>query len=86
MKPSLLPYLACPQCAGDLRISRGAASTVRRHGADIREGELTCIGCGLKTPIEEGVPNFTADASHSDEVHRTKENFGYSWNVFAAQE
>jgi SAM-dependent methyltransferase len=88
MKPSLLPYLACPQCGSDLRVSHGADPEPDPLDveADIREGELTCIGCGHQTPIEEGVPNFTADASHSDEVHRTKENFGYSWNVFAAQE
>ncbi len=86
MKPALLPYLACPLCGSDLRISQGSGPEAADAVTDIRQGELACTGCGQRTPIEEGVPNFTADAHHSDEVHRTQENFGYSWNVFAAQE
>jgi len=80
MKPSLLPYLACPACGGDLRLTQSDGDS------DVREGELTCTKCDRRTPITDGVPNFTADAEHPDEVHRTQENFGYSWNVFAAQE
>ena len=80
MKPSLLQYLACPACQGDLRLTAGS-------GEDIREGELTCTACGRRAPIEAGVPNFTAESrTGSDEIRRTQDNFGYSWNIFAAQE
>jgi SAM-dependent methyltransferase len=76
MKVSLLPYLACPACAGELLLT-----TAEQEGQEIIRGELRCAGCQSAYPIRGGVPRF-ADLEH-DEVQRgTAENFGAQWLVF----
>lgn len=76
MKPSLLQYLACPRCAGELSLE-GAV----REAEEILEGELRCAKCGAAFPIHKGVPRF-ADLA-ADEVQReTAENFGAQWLEF----
>jgi SAM-dependent methyltransferase len=42
--PSLLPFLCCPECQSDLKLSSGA------------EGELHCTACSFKAPIVGGIP------------------------------
>lgn len=43
MDKELLDILACPVCKGDIR-----------H--DAPEQKLTCLKCGLRYPIREGIP------------------------------
>jgi len=78
VKPSLLPFLACPNCAGDFKLSHFDSQE------DVREGELSCTGCDLRVPISHGVADFTGQTAQQagDEYRRTQENFGYSWNSF----
>ncbi|MBV9210181.1 MAG: Trm112 family protein [Acidobacteria bacterium] len=56
MKERLLTYLACPSCAGELRL----LSIARREGAEVIEGDLDCAGCARHFPIVRGVPRFAA--------------------------
>ncbi len=76
MKESLLQYLACPACEGDLSLE-----SVGREGQEIISGELRCANCQQVFVIREGIPRF-ADLA-SDEVQReTAENFGQQWLEF----
>jgi SAM-dependent methyltransferase len=76
MKESLLPYLACPGCTGEISI------TVKdREGLEIISGELCCLKCRKSFPIEAGVPRF-ADLEIDVEQRDTAENFGAQWTVF----
>jgi ubiquinone/menaquinone biosynthesis C-methylase UbiE/uncharacterized protein YbaR (Trm112 family) len=52
MRASLLSYLACPECQGELCLSGGAAIE------EIEEGELACAGCKAGYPIENGIPRL----------------------------
>src|SRR5262245_30677765 len=76
MKESLLPYLACPACAGELTLT-----TAEREEQEIITGEFRCVDWQSGCPIRGGVPRF-ADLER-DEVQRgTAENFGAQWLVF----
>jgi uncharacterized protein YbaR (Trm112 family)/protein-L-isoaspartate O-methyltransferase len=76
MKPRLLQYLACPDCGGDLALSR-----VGEESGEILDGELGCGGCGRKFPIERGVPRLLPSglgALHAE----VAASFGWEWNHF----
>lgn len=76
MKESLLPYLACPSCGGDL-----ALTVVQREANEITSGQLSCSACPRSFAVRDGIPRF-ADLAH-DEVQRgTAENFGAQWLEF----
>jgi uncharacterized protein YbaR (Trm112 family) len=53
MKPDLMEILCCPMCRAELRL----APESERDG-EIWDGTLTCTGCGVVYPIEEGIPNL----------------------------
>jgi len=78
VKTSLLPFLACPDCSGEFKITQADSDD------DVRQGELACTGCDLRIPISQGVPDFTGHTQREadDESRRTQDNFGYSWNTF----
>ena len=76
MKDSLLPYLICPQCGGELSLE-----AVHREGAEILRGALACAACGRSFPIEGGIPRF-ADLSGDETQRETAENFGAQWLEF----
>jgi SAM-dependent methyltransferase len=76
MKETLLQYLACPACAGDLSLA-----SAERNNGEIVSGALRCAGCGKSFAVTGGIPRF-ADLS-ADEVQReTAENFGQQWLEF----
>ena len=67
MRPALLSYLACPECLGDLTL--GANSTPDEIEVDeievdeievdeIEDGSLSCAGCAMEYPIENGIPRL----------------------------
>jgi SAM-dependent methyltransferase len=76
VKPSLLEFLACPACAGDLALSAG-----RAEGQEVMDGTLDCSGCGGRYPVRGGVPRF-AQAGQSEEAERTAAAFGWQWKAF----
>ena len=70
MKARLLEILACPECAGDLRLS-----AERRSSDAIESGTLACAGCGCAYPIVRHVPRFVSAENYAS-------NFGFQWNRF----
>ena len=70
MKARLLEILACPGCAGGLRLS-----AERRSGDDIESGTLTCVGCACVSPIVRHVPRFVPAENYA-------KNFGFQWHRF----
>jgi SAM-dependent methyltransferase len=70
MKRTLLKYLCCPSCSGDIEYA-GA----KPDGGEMIEGQLRCSGCGAGYPVIDGIPRFVS----SDNYARS---FGYQWNRF----
>jgi uncharacterized protein YbaR (Trm112 family) len=76
MRERLLGWLACPGCHGSLALAAQA-----RTGDDVREGSLTCSGCGTRYPITRGIPRMIA-GEVTAEARETAERFGYEWTRF----
>ena len=76
MKPRLLPFLACPDCRGDLTIKRQEL-----EGAEIVDGDLLCGGCKRVFPIQRGVPRLLPRGVGALSVE-VADGFGWQWNRF----
>jgi len=77
MKETLLPYLICPDCAGDLKLQAS-----ERADCEIITGELKCVRCAARWPVRHGVPRFADAAQVSKDKQATARNFGEQWLVF----
>ena len=75
MKESLLEFLICPTCHGELVL--GGAD---RRGNEIVTGDLLCSGCHTSYRIRGGIPRFVTETS--PELRATAENFGAQWLAF----
>ncbi len=82
MKESLLPYLACESCGGDLRLE----AATRLEGREVIEGTLVCDACGKSYPVIRGVPRFVDAQGISAGKAQTAENFGWQWQHFTQQD
>ena len=76
MRSSLINYLCCPECAGDLSLR--IDETI---GDEIIAGVLSCEGCAAGFAVRGGVPRFVT-FTEGDERRATAENFGEQWQVF----
>ncbi len=76
MKETLLQYLSCPSCNGEITLSAS-----ERDGREIISGELRCVRCPSSFAIRNGVPRF-AEIEADDKQRETAENFGAQWLVF----
>jgi SAM-dependent methyltransferase len=76
VKPRLTEHLACPDCAGGLRLARE-----RSERGEILDGELRCQGCGREFPILRGVPRLLPRALE-DLAAEVADGFGWEWNRF----
>ncbi len=56
MKPSLVDYLACPTCGGNLSLK-----TKKERKNEIIEGTLTCLKCKEKFSVKDSIPRFVVD-------------------------
>jgi SAM-dependent methyltransferase len=77
MKETLLTYLICPACAGEL-----ALCATERAGREITTGELKCVLCQAVWPIRHGIPRFVETIQVSEDKQATARNFGEQWLVF----
>lgn len=91
MKQRLLQYLACPSCAGELRLA--AVPVVTGHNdQEILKGELVCaatpmhVECQQRYPIVNGVPCFVELRDIARDKAATAENFGWQWQHFTQQD
>lgn len=82
MKRTLLQYLACPSCGGDIRLEAGSEG----EGREIFEGLLSCAKCGQHFPISRGVPRFADLGKVDEEKAATASNFGWQWQHFTQQD
>src|SRR5262245_42215358 len=73
MRESVLELLRCPECLGALRLR-----PERREKEETLSGELACLRCVAKFPVEAGVPRMLR-ASHSPT--RTQRSFGKQWHL-----
>src|SRR5437868_5267249 len=74
MNEKLLEILACPKCAGDLRLT---ASDKKEN--EIIEGGLECDLCSKAFPITNGIPRFVEPDNYAS-------SFGYQWNLFRKEQ
>ena len=71
----LLEVLACTRCGGDL----SCVATRTTDTGEIESGSLACRECGVKFPIESGVPRFVERDNYAA-------SFGYQWNLFKSEQ
>ena len=79
MKRTLLNYLACPVCAGDIKLNSVSAE----DGLEVLAGELQCDSCAKIFPIVRGVPRFADLANLEEDKQATADSFGWSWQEFS---
>jgi len=79
MKRTLLDYLACPSCGGDIKLT----STAEEEGSEILSGELQCVSCGRIFLIARGIPRFADFSNLESDKQATAESFGWSWREFS---
>ena len=79
MKRTLLDYLACPSCGGDIILT----STAEEEGSEILSGELQCASCSRTFPIARGIPRFADFSNLESDKQATAESFGWSWQEFS---
>jgi SAM-dependent methyltransferase len=72
MRPDLVLWLQCPSCAASLTSSLSA---------DGLSGAVTCVNCGLRAPVRNGIPRFV-DIPVDETARRTQASFGYEWTHF----
>src|SRR5437870_4992762 len=78
MKESLLKYLICPLCAGEIRL----ASVAQKQEGEIMEGVLVCASCAHEVPITRGIPRFAKLDQVETEKAATAKQFGWQWQHF----
>ena len=71
MKRSLLRWLVCPRCKGELRLDLAVVS----HG-ELWDGRLTCRSCSAAFPVRRGIPRFVDDDAYAA-------SFALQWRSFA---
>ena len=79
MKRTLLNYLACPVCAGDIQLNSVSAE----EGIEVLTGELQCVSCAKVFPIFRGIPRFADLENIESDKQATAESFGWSWTKFS---
>jgi SAM-dependent methyltransferase len=82
MKERLLTFLACPSCAGEVRLSSVAQADESRGWREIVAGELACAACARAFPVRRGVPRFADAEQVGAEKAATAANFGWQWQHF----
>ena len=82
MKERLLDYLACPACAGSIRLR----SADERDGIEIINGELECSDCHQVFKIVRGIPRFADLEEIEAEKQATADKFGWSWTEFTQED
>lgn len=84
LKPSLLPFLACIKCKGQLSLLETETRYVSgREAYEIVSGVLTCKECVARFPIRGGVPRLVDKELSSNVDLNTGERFAESWREFS---
>ena len=70
MKENIVKYLACPECNGEIQISKPYKIDTYD---EIKEGTINCQKCRLSWPIKGYIPRFVCEKNYS-------RSFGFQWN------
>src|SRR6185503_15449462 len=73
MKKSLLQYLACPSCGGDIHLTAGSED----QDQEILDGVLSCKSCAKHFQIVRGVPRFVQLDQLDEEMAATASSLGW---------
>ena len=82
MKRTLLNYLACPVCAGDIKLNSVSAE----EGIEVLGGELQCATCEQTFPVVRGIPRFADLQNIEADKQATAASFGWSWTEFSHED
>lgn len=82
MKQSLLKYLACPLCGGDIEL----LSVAKVEAEEVLDGDLVCASCSRHFPVVRGVPRFADLDEVETEKAVTAANFGWQWQHFTQED
>ena len=67
----LLELLACPKCLEPLVCAAEQTS----NAGEVIKGDLCCLGCARRYPIQGGIPRFETNDNYAS-------SFGLQWNLF----
>ena len=81
MKTSVLKYLICPDCSGELELH-----SQETEATEIMSGELGCAGCQRRFEILRGIPRFADLETIETEKQATADKFGWSWQEFSHED
>ncbi|HKR60962.1 MAG TPA: methyltransferase domain-containing protein [Pyrinomonadaceae bacterium] len=82
MKKSLLQYLACPSCGGEIHLTAGSEA----HDGEILDGVLSCTNCKQQFHVIRGVPRFVKLEQLDEEMAATASSFGWQWQHFTQED
>lgn len=81
MRRQILGVLACPSCAGRLRVSRTDTQ------AAVEQGELECDSCDARFAVSDGIARFAnAGTEGLDATRRTRRAYNFTWTRFGERE
>jgi SAM-dependent methyltransferase len=81
VKETLLKYLICPDCSGQLQMQ------VREtEGTEIITGELNCAAGKHSFKILRGIPRFADLENIQADKQATADKFGWSWTEFTQED
>ncbi|MFN2532133.1 MAG: methyltransferase domain-containing protein [Pyrinomonadaceae bacterium] len=81
MKESLLRYLACPFCGGNLELTVNSV-----EDQEIIEGTFRCTSCSSLFPVTRGIPRFADVETIESEKAATAIGFGWQWQHFTQED
>jgi len=77
VKLSLLRFLACPACGGEIGFSR--LESYPSHEADVEEALLACRTCKAEYPVTAGIPRLRPAGPLGARAEKTRRSFGWEW-------
>ena len=83
MKPSVVPFLACIHCKGNLNLAETESTpSPGPEGREIISGTLTCLSCTKQYSIRRGIPRMIDEDLSSATDLNTGDRFGDAWKEF----
>lgn len=78
MKKTVIKYLVCPKCKGELRFT-----ILDQNDSEILSGTFICGKCDSIYKIKNGIPVFAEIYRKEDIKNITSSRFGWQWNYFS---
>ena len=75
MKISIIEYLVCPTCRGELSLK-----SIKKTKNEIVSGKFSCKNCKETFPIKNGIPRFVKDTAK--DFVKTEDSFSAKWRTY----